>query len=137
MLVGGRIQSRISTHNYRSRRPKTSGTSDSGPVGIHLIRIRIQHFRLTTNPDSDPIRVQEFEDQKFKKLTTEKKFWDQKLQFGYPLAYIKNVQVTEEPSALKKNIQHFKTFFLRLWVILPSWIRIWIPNRDLDTDPLT
>jgi hypothetical protein len=53
---------------------------------IHLIRIRIQHFRLNT--DSDPIRIQGFYNQKTgKKFTAEKKnyiFLDQKLQFTYP-----------------------------------------------------
>ena len=44
-------------------------------------------FRLETNPDPDPIRVQGFNDQKLKKNTVEKntKFvFDQKLQFTYP-----------------------------------------------------
>jgi hypothetical protein len=40
-------------------------------IRIHFIRIRIQHFRLNTNPDPvpdlDPIRIQGFNDQKFKK----------------------------------------------------------------------
>jgi hypothetical protein len=34
-------------------------------IRIHLIRIRIQHFRLITDPDLDPIRIQGFNDQKF------------------------------------------------------------------------
>jgi hypothetical protein len=29
-------------------------------ICIHLIRIRIQHFRLNTDPVPDPIRMQEF-----------------------------------------------------------------------------
>ncbi len=29
--------------------------------GFHLIRIRIQHFRLNTDPDPDPIRIQGFD----------------------------------------------------------------------------
>jgi hypothetical protein len=33
-------------------------------IRIHFIRIRIQHFRLNTNPD--PIRIQGFNDQKLK-----------------------------------------------------------------------
>jgi hypothetical protein len=39
------------------------------------IRIRIQRLRLETNtdPDPDPIRIQGFNDQKFKKITAEKK----------------------------------------------------------------
>ncbi len=39
-------------------------------IRIHFIRIRIQHFRLITNPDPDPIRIQGFNDQKL----GEKKF---------------------------------------------------------------
>jgi hypothetical protein len=35
--------------------------------GIHFFRIRIQHLRMNTNPDPDPIRIQGFKDQKFKK----------------------------------------------------------------------
>jgi hypothetical protein len=35
-------------------------------------RIRIQHFRLNTGPDPDPIRIQGFDDQKCKKFTAEK-----------------------------------------------------------------
>jgi hypothetical protein len=56
-------------------------------IRIHFIRIRIQHFRLNTNPDPEPIRIQGFNDQKLKKSTAEKKikfFFDQKLQFTYP-----------------------------------------------------
>jgi hypothetical protein len=45
-------------------------------IRIHFIRIRIQHFRLNTDPD--PIRIQGFYDQKWEKNTAEKKikfFW--------------------------------------------------------------
>jgi len=35
---------------------------------IHFIRIRIQNFRLHTDPDPDPIRVQGFDDQKLEKI---------------------------------------------------------------------
>jgi hypothetical protein len=37
-------------------------------IRINLIRIRIQHFRLNTDPDLNPIRIQEFNGQKFKKI---------------------------------------------------------------------
>jgi hypothetical protein len=37
------------------------------------LRIRVQHFRLNTNPDPDPIRIQGFIDQKLGKITAEKK----------------------------------------------------------------
>ncbi len=39
-------------------------------VCIHLIRIRIQHFRLNTDPD--PIRMRGFFDQKLEKITAKK-----------------------------------------------------------------
>jgi hypothetical protein len=39
-------------------------------IRIHFIRIRIQHFRMNTDPD--PIRIQGFNDQKLKKITAEK-----------------------------------------------------------------
>jgi hypothetical protein len=36
-------------------------------IRIHFLRIRIQHLRMTTNPDLDLIRIQGFHDQKLKK----------------------------------------------------------------------
>jgi hypothetical protein len=44
-------------------------------IRIHFIRIRIQHFRLNTNPDLDldPIRIQGFNDQKLEKKLQLKK----------------------------------------------------------------
>ncbi len=42
-------------------------------IRINFIRIRIQHFRLNTDPDPVPIRVQGFNDQKLKKITVENK----------------------------------------------------------------
>jgi hypothetical protein len=48
--------------------------------------------------------MQGFDDQKLKNLQLEKKIkliLDQRLQFNYPSASIKDVQVTKEPSALK------------------------------------
>ncbi len=50
-------------------------------IRIHFIRIRIQHFRLTTDPDPDP----GFLTKNWKKFTAEKKiiFKNQKLQFTY------------------------------------------------------
>ncbi len=75
--------------------------SSSGPmfrIRIHLIRIRIQHFRLNT--DSDPIRILGFDDQKvFKKWQHKKNFLDQNLQFTYPKASINDVQATLEASS--------------------------------------
>jgi hypothetical protein len=54
-------------------------------IRIHFIQIRIQHFRLNTDPD--PIRIQGFNDQKMEKVQLKKKitfYLDQKLQFTYP-----------------------------------------------------
>jgi hypothetical protein len=47
-------------------------------IRIHLIRIRIQHFRLNTDPDriqcrSGSNRIQGFNDQNLKKITAGKK----------------------------------------------------------------
>jgi hypothetical protein len=42
-------------------------------------------MEANTDPDPDPIRIQGFNDQKWKKITAEKKkIFDQKLQFTYP-----------------------------------------------------
>ena len=41
-------------------------------IRIHFIRIRIQHFRLNTDPDPIRIRIQGFNDQKLKKIRAEK-----------------------------------------------------------------
>jgi hypothetical protein len=54
-------------------------------IRIHFIRIRIQHFRLNTDPDPIRILIQGFNDQKLKKITAGKKtFFDQKLPFTCP-----------------------------------------------------
>ncbi len=83
----------------------------------------------------------------WKKFTAEKttKFYIriQKLQFNYPKASIKDVQVTKEAFGSQKRtymIQHLKTWnffniFFFCGSFLPSWIRIRIPNTD--PDPLT
>jgi hypothetical protein len=65
-------------------------------IRIHLIRIWIQHFRLNTDPD--PIWIQGFDDQKWKKNLQVKKyliFIGSKTTISYPLAYRKDVQATE------------------------------------------
>jgi hypothetical protein len=75
-----------------------------------------------------------------KKNTAEKKlnFLDQKLQFTYPWASIKNAKVTEEVFSTQKRPSNtskheLKKFFYFCGSFLPSWIRI--PNPD--PDPLT
>jgi hypothetical protein len=79
-------------------------------------------LRLETNTDPDPIRIQGFNDQKLKKklqLNKKKNFFDQKLQFTYPLASKKYVQVTEEACSSQKRPSNTSKheFFLLLWVI--------------------
>ncbi len=44
-------------------------------IRIHFIRIRIQHFRLNSDPDPDPIRIQGFNDQKLEKNYSWKFFY--------------------------------------------------------------
>jgi hypothetical protein len=103
-------------------------------------------IRMETNtdpdPDPDPIRIQGFNDQKLKKITAEKKneiFFDQKLQFTYPYASIKYVQVAEETFSSQKRPSNtskhelLQFFFYFCGSFLPSWIRI--PNTDPDPDP--
>ncbi len=71
------------------------------------------------------IWIQEFEDQKFKKIYRRKKIWyyfDQKLQFTLSLGLHKgrSSYVHEKPSALKREhpaLQNMKTFLVVLWVI--------------------
>ncbi len=77
----------------------------------------------------------------WEKNTAEKKikfFLNQKLQFTYPLASIKKVQVTEEAFS-SKNMK-FYNFFLLCGSFLLSWIRIRIPDPDqltrLNPDPI-
>ncbi len=59
-------------------------------IRIHFIRIRIQHFRLNTDPDPYWIRIQSrfraLMTKNWKKIQLKKKtvFLDQKLQFTYP-----------------------------------------------------
>jgi hypothetical protein len=82
-------------------------------IRIHLIRIRIQHFRLNTDPDPDPTRIQGFNDQKLEKFTAKKNYFifDHKLGTIYLSqglhkelpSYGRSLQLSKE------NIHHFKT----------------------------
>ncbi len=54
-----------SPNHRRTRQPRLQIISGF-QIRIHLKRIRIQHFRLNTDPD--PIRLQGFHDQKFKNI---------------------------------------------------------------------
>ncbi len=113
-------------------------------IRIHFIWFRIQHFRLNTNPDPDPIRIQGFTDQKLEKnYSWKKKFWSKTaiyLSLGLHKvgpSYRRSLQLSKEA------IQHFKTWtFKKLFYFcgsyLPSWIQI--PNPDpltrLNPDPI-
>ncbi len=95
-------------------------------IRIHFLRIRIQHLRMTTNPDPAPFRIQGFHDRKLKKNYSRNLFF---IFFGSKTAiylslglhkvcpsYRRSLQLSKEA------IQHFKTwtfttFFLLLWVI--------------------
>jgi hypothetical protein len=94
-------------------------------------------FRI---PDPDP----GFYDQNYKRLLLKKKlnfFLDQKLQFTFPLAYIKDAQATGEAFSPQKRTSSTKKhensglFFYFCGSFLPSWIRIRIRNLSADPDP--
>jgi hypothetical protein len=76
-------------------------------IRIHVIRI--QHFRLNTDPDPNPIRIRiqsgsrALMTKNWKKNWLKKFFFDQNLHFTYPEASIKNVQVTEEALSSQKR----------------------------------
>ncbi len=91
---------------------------------------------MEANTDPDPIRIQSgsraLMTKNWKKITAEKKFkfvFDQKLQFTYPYASIKYVQVTEEASSSQKRPSNTSKheIFLLLWVIFAL--------LDPDPDP--
>jgi hypothetical protein len=50
-------------------------------------------------------------------------------------SYRRSLQPSKENTSTSK--MKFINFFLRLWLILPSWIRIQIADPDTDTDPGT
>ncbi len=60
---------------------------------------------------------------------------DQKLQFTMPLASIKDAQATREAFSPQKRTssssKHESFYFLFLWVIMSSWIRIRIQQLEL------
>jgi hypothetical protein len=82
--------------------------------GLSCPRRDLLHPGLRIQINLIPIRIQSGSRAlmtKKTKITVENKntiFFYQKLQFTYPEASIKNVQVTEEAFS-KENIQHFKT----------------------------
>jgi hypothetical protein len=72
-------------------------------IRIHLIRIRIQHFRLNTDPHL--IRI----------------------LFGSRVLMTKNWE-----KFTAKKYKFCKFFFYFCWIYLSSWIQIRIPNPDTD-----
>ncbi len=89
---------------------RTTGPPPAFRIDIHLIWIRIQHFRLNTDPDPDPIRILGFDDQNLKKNYSWKKtkFSEPKTTIYLSLGLHKgrpSYRRSLQPS--KENIQHF------------------------------
>jgi hypothetical protein len=81
-------------------------------IRIHWTEIRIQHFRLTFDPDPDPILFQGFNNQKLKKnLQLKKKhFFGSKTTIYLSLGLFKGRPSYRRGLQLsKENIQNFKT----------------------------
>ncbi len=98
-----------------------------------MFRIRIQHFRLNTDPEPDPIRIQGFDEQKLGNIFCWNKKFDiflSKIAIYLSLGLHKgrpSYKTSLQPS--KENIHHFKswnffTFFYFYGSFLPSWIRM-------------
>ncbi len=109
-------------------------------ISIHLIRImiRIQHFRLNTDPDPDLIRIQGSNDQILKKFTQKKniKFFCMKTyNLPIPRPPERTSKLQKKPSAFKR--EHPALFFFFCWSFLPSCIRILNPDSHPDKDPWT
>jgi hypothetical protein len=68
---------------YVPRPTEPASIQDPQSMGIRNHLIRIQHFRLNTNPDPDP---DGFDEQKFQqqKLTSAKNYIKKKLQLTFP-----------------------------------------------------
>jgi hypothetical protein len=57
------------TRNLAKENEAAKGSFQAGlRIRLYFIWIRIQHFRLNTNPDPDPIRIQGPNDQELKKI---------------------------------------------------------------------
>ncbi len=115
-------------------------------IRINLIRIRIQHFRLNTDPDPDPFRIRGLYDQNLTKFKAEKKielfFWLKTTIYLTLGLHKRRPSYKRSLQLSKENIHHLKTWnfliFFYFWgSFLPSWIQIRIPNTCLDPDPLT
>jgi hypothetical protein len=87
--------------------------------------------------------IQGFGDRKFNKIYSSKTFLyflDQKLQFTYPDASIKEHMLQEKPSALKREhpaLQNVKilNFFLYFWVMFALLDPDTYPATQLNADP--
>ncbi len=127
----------------RSHAPRGGGAQDHrwNPQGetirisIHLIRIRIQHFRLITDPGPGFWRPKIWKNLQLKKKL---KFFRSKTTIYLSLdlhkerpSYRLSLSQKRTSSTSKNEI---KKIFYFCGVFLPSWIRIWMP--DPDTDPL-
>jgi hypothetical protein len=88
-----------------------NSVSDPYSFDTYRIRIRIQHFRL--NIDPDPIRIHGIDDQKLEnKFTAGKKIHFFKIKnynLPKPRPPSRTSKLQKKPSALKKELQHFKT----------------------------
>jgi hypothetical protein len=83
---------------------------------LQVVRIRIQHFRLNTDPD--PIRIQGFDKQKVEKFYSwnwKEKIWD----FWLKIAIYWSL-----------GLHKGRPFFYFCGPFLTSWMRIRIPNSD-------
>jgi hypothetical protein len=74
-------------------------------IRVHLIQFRIQHFRL--NADPDPIRIQDFDDQKLEKIYSweknRKKFVIKNYNLHIPWPPQKTYKLQKKPSAPKRE----------------------------------
>ncbi len=112
-------------------------------IRIHLIRIRIQHFRLNAYPDPGF-----WWKKNWKMFTAKKNFFYQKLQFTDLYACIKDAQSTGEVysfqnttySTSKHEISYFISSTFLCHFCPPgsgSGLRIRIRIENTDPDPLT
>ncbi len=104
-------------------------------IRIHWVRIRIQHFRLNTDPNQDAIPIQGFVDYKMKKLTAENKFrfFLSKIAIYLSLDHHKGrLTYRRSLQSSKENIEHLKK-----WYFLNFLLFLWVIFALPDPDPLT
>ncbi len=100
-------------------------------ISIHLIRIRIQHFRLKTDSDPGLWWPKLVKNYSWKKI---KFFLDQKLQFTFLSQGLHKGRPSYKRilHLSKEDIQHLKT-----WNFLIFFLLLWVIFALLDPDPLT